>query len=193
MPASVTRRKAVVHRRGPIRARQGPALIVRNRHEGEGRPRVIDTRQVADVEPAMQRRDRTRCVWREHGEMQKVRVKVQHVELACARKHFVQHRKMGGDIGFARRIVQSKRALATRVQRSARARISAREQRHFVTEVDQRVGKVRDDPLGAAVQARRHRLVQRRDLRNAQSAFGRDLARDLLRRARLQTLHNTAS
>jgi hypothetical protein len=130
---------------------------------------------------------------REHRKVQEVRVKVQHVEVACARHDVVQHREMRGDVGFAGRIVEAKRALAARMQRGARARVPACEERYLMTKIDQCIGQVRDDALGTAVQARGNRLVEGCDLRDAQTLSRQYLARNLLRRAGFDTLHNTAS
>jgi len=60
--------------------------------------------------------------------------------------------------------VQPQRVLGDGDQARRRLRVAAGEQRHVVTSPDELLGKVRDDTLGAAIEARGDRLIERRDL-----------------------------
>jgi hypothetical protein len=85
-------------------------------------------------------------------------VEVQHVEVGGARDHLLDHREVRRDrVGAAAEAQRRRRA---RDQLGARRRVAAREQRHVVPEVDQRLGQKMDDALGAPVQLRGHALMQ---------------------------------
>ena len=49
-------------------------------------------------------------------------------------------------------------------QRAARLGIGAGKQRHLMTKPDQSVDQIGDDPLGAAIEFRRHAFIERRDM-----------------------------
>ena len=66
--------------------------------------------------------------------------------------------------------IEPDRLIAHRHQLGLGLRVGAGEQGHLVAQVDQRVGQVGDDPLGAAIESRRHGFVQRRDLGDPHSS-----------------------
>ena len=104
--------------------------------------------------------------------MQHVDMEVQHVELVGAPAHFLQHRQVRGEIGLEHCRIEPDRLVAHRHQFGAGARIGAGEQRHLMAQINQRVGKVSDDALGAAVEFRRGGFVQRRNLGDAHEVLG---------------------
>src|SRR5438128_7276634 len=99
--------------------------------------------------------------------MHEVDVKMKNVELLFARADVGQHRKVSGDVGLEWRRVESERLIASRYQSSLRAGIGAREQRDLVAQIDQSIRQMGHYAFGAAVQMRRYRFVERRDMRNA--------------------------
>ena len=96
--------------------------------------------------------------------MDQVDVEMQDVELVAPLVQLVQHRQMGREIGLERAGIEPDRLIAHRHERGPGPRLGTRKQRHLVAELDQGVGEVGDDPFGAAVEAGRDGLVERRDL-----------------------------
>ena len=99
----------------------------------------------------------------EQREMQIVDVKMEGVEFGRAPAHLVEH-----DHVIGQRIphpgIEPERLLRARYEFRRGQRVAAREQGDLVSLADQLLGEIRDDALGAAVQARRHAFDQRRDL-----------------------------
>jgi hypothetical protein len=62
--------------------------------------------------------------------------------------------------------IEAQSLAADRDQAGAGVRITAREQRHVVSELDQMLGQVRHDPFSTAIEARRHGLLQWSNLRD---------------------------
>ena len=62
--------------------------------------------------------------------------------------------------------IEAQRLLANRDQAGARLRITAREQRNVVSELDKIFGQVRDHTFGTAIEPRRHCLLQWSNLRD---------------------------
>ena len=62
--------------------------------------------------------------------------------------------------------VQTQRARPDGFQLGLGDGVAGREQRHVMAEIDQRLGDLGHDALGAAVEFRRHGFGQRGDLRN---------------------------
>ena len=100
---------------------------------------------------------------------------VDDVEFIGAPPDLVQHRQVGSD----RRLetgVQPQRVTARRLQPGGGDRLAAGKQRYLMPAPDQPVGKVGDDAFRAAVEQRRHGLVEGRDLGDAHQClcdFGR--------------------
>ena len=65
-------------------------------------------------------------------------------------------------------VAQTEGASTRRTQARPGDRVAAGEQRDVVSEVDQRLGEIRNNPLRSAMQPRWHALVQRRDLGDSQ-------------------------
>src|ERR1700686_5525892 len=91
--------------------------------------------------------------------MKEINMKVNHVELVCLSAQLVQHGEMRGEIGLQRARVETDRLIPDRNEIRSRSGISTGEQRHLVTDLDQRVGEMRHDSLGATVESRWHGLV----------------------------------
>ena len=100
----------------------------------------------------------------EERKLQQIHVEMDHIEFLRAPSHLVQHRKVSGDVGLERRRVQTDCVLADRNQLRVRPCVAAGEQRHVVSELHQRVGKVGDNPLGASIEFWRDGFDQRGDL-----------------------------
>ena len=114
--------------------------------------------------------------------MDEINVEMQEIEFAPAQMKLVQHGEMRRHIGFQRRRIEPDGLIAHRHQCRPCLRLRAREQRHVVPKLHQRVGQVRHDPFGAAVEPGRDRLIQRRDLSDSikQSPREAGLARPTL-------------
>ena len=113
----------------------------------------------------------------EKREMDEIDVEVQDVELERVLADVVEHGQVRGQVGLERRRIEPDCLIALGDEARRGARLGAREEGHIVTEIDKRVGEVRDDSLRASVETRRHRLVERSDERNPQSL--RPVARGL--------------
>src|SRR4030095_14534159 len=87
------------------------------------------------------------------------------VEIVGATAHLVQHHEMVGHMVLDRR-VEAQRHVGAPDQPVRRPRIAAGEQGYIVSLTDEFLGQIRNDPLGAAVQARRAALGARGDLGN---------------------------
>ena len=121
--------------------------------------------EVRDVEPAVQGRDRARREVAEERQVQEVDMEVNDVELVGPLADPVEHRQMGGEVRFEIR-VQPKRALAAGHPGRPGARLGAREQGDVVTELDQRVGQIGNDPFRPAIEPGRDGFVEGSDLRD---------------------------
>jgi hypothetical protein len=109
--------------------------------------------------------------------VQEIRVEVDDVEAVRHLEHAVEHHRVPHQpLGTIRR--EPHAAAGDRHQAGLRARVAAREQGDVVAVLDQRLGQVRDDALGAAVAARRHALEQRRHLRDLHAGAGAGPAAD---------------
>ena len=124
------------------------------------------------VEAAVHRMDHGRADKPGERIREIVDVAVDHIELGRAIEHLRQLEQMRRQRSHRPRI-EAQRAL-TGLTRSPRAfRVAAGEQRDLMTPPHKLVGQPRHDPLGAAVQQRRHSLVEWRHLRNPE--HGREL------------------
>src|SRR6185437_1977147 len=122
--------------------------------------------QILHIQPAMQRRYGTSGNVLEEWKMYEVRMEVDDVELVRPSPHLVHHREMRREVGLERVRIEPDRLIPDGDERRPRLRVCAREEDHIVAQVHQRVRQVGDDPLGAAVEARRHCLVERGNLGN---------------------------
>ena len=102
--------------------------------------------------------------------MHQVDVEMQDVELVTSLVQLVQHREMGREIGVEGAGIEPDGLVAHRHERGPGPRLGTGKQRHLVAELDQGVGEMGDDPLGAAVESGRDGLVQRCDLGNPHQA-----------------------
>ena len=98
--------------------------------------------------------------------MDHVGVEMDQVEFRDMVPHRRQQGHVGGQIGLQRTRVQPDRLVPHRDQSRPRPGVGAGEQGHLMAEVDQGIGQMRDDTLGAAVKSGRNRLIQRGDLGN---------------------------
>jgi hypothetical protein len=150
----------------PVGARKRLTLIVGDRDQRVLRPARVDPWQVLEVEPAVKRRHGARRALLEEREVDEVDMEMQDVELVLPSAHVVQLREMGREVGLERRRVEPDRLVTHRHERGLGPRLGGREQRHLVAELRQGIRQMRHDPFRAAVEAWRHRLVQRCDLRD---------------------------
>ena len=96
-------------------------------------------------------------------------MEMQDVEsLGHAADVFHHHQLRRDRIG--NRGIEAQRLRPHRPERGAGLRIAAREQRHLVAHRDQLFRQVGDDPLGAAVEARRHGFDEGSNLGDAHGA-----------------------
>ena len=100
----------------------------------------------------------------EERKMDQVDVKMQNIECMPAQMKLMQHGQVSGQVRFQRARIEPDGLIAYRDQPRPCVCLRAREQRDLVPELDESVGQVRDDAFSAAIQARRHRLIQGRDL-----------------------------
>ncbi len=160
--------QSVQHRPGPVGPGHGAALVVGDRHQLELRPAAVDGGQVLQVEPAVQGGQGAFGHVLEEGEMDHVGVEVDEVELARAATHLVQHGHVGGEIGLQGRGIEPDGLVTDRRQPGPGLGFRAGEQSDVVSQVHQGVAQVRDHALGAPVELRRNRFVERGDLSDVQ-------------------------
>jgi hypothetical protein len=101
----------------------------------------------------------------EQREMKEVDMEMQNVEFLDSLAHLVEHEHVVGD-GVLDGRIEPQRGHGAAGELGGGDGIAAGEQRHVVPELHQFFGQIGDDPLGAAIQARRHALHQGGDLRN---------------------------
>ena len=135
-----------------------------SRTEPQSKPALVDRRQVLEVEPPVQGGERAPGETLEDREVDHVGVEVQHVELFGARPDLGQLAQVRGEVGLERRRIEPDGLVAHGDQMGLGLRPGAGEQGHLVAELHQRVAQVRDDALGAAVQARRDGFIEGCDL-----------------------------
>jgi hypothetical protein len=92
-------------------------------------------------------------------------VEVDDVEAVCLPDGGFQRQDLVGHPVFAIRI-EAQCLPADRHQPGVRLGVAAREQRDIVSEFDETFGQVRDHTFGAAIEPRRHRLMQWSNLRD---------------------------
>lgn len=90
---------------------------------------------------------------------------MQHVEVFGLAAHQFHQQHVGRD-AIADPWIQPQRARPYGFELGARDGITAREQRHVMAELDERLGDVGHDTFRAAVELWRHRFGQWGDLRN---------------------------
>ena len=132
---------------------------------GNSRPARVGLRQVLEVEPAVQGGDgpageRPRRTGNGPGR----RGSGGRRTRAAAGAPRAASTRWAARSDFSGRGIEADRLVAHGHQRRLGPRLGAGEQRHVVAELDQGVGEMGDDPLGAAVEARRDGLVERCDL-----------------------------
>ena len=104
------------------------------------------------------------------GQPRNYHMEMQGIELIGALAHrFQQHHVVGN--GVANMGIEAKRHVGDGHQFRARDGIAAGEQCHVMPLVDQRLGEVRNDALGPAVQLWRHAFGQGSDLSDFHSAI----------------------
>ncbi len=96
----------------------------------------------------------------EEGKVNEVDVEVDDVELMLSEVHLLQHAQMGGEIRLEGVRVEPDSLITNRNEPRARLRLRAGEERHIVAELDQCIGEMSHDPLGAAVETGRHSLIE---------------------------------
>jgi hypothetical protein len=141
----------------PVRAGEGPALRVGNRHQRHVVELAIQRRQVGMVEPAMQRGEGLVREVSEEGQVQLLDVEMQHVELARAAAHALEHHQMVGQ-GILDARIEAQRARRAGDEPRARLGIGAREEGHVVPEAHQLLGEIENHPFGAPIEPRGHAL-----------------------------------
>ena len=127
-------------------------------------PTRIGLRQVLQVEPTVQRGHGSRRKIFEERKMDEIDMEMQKIEFVPARMKFMQHGQVSGQVRFQRTRIEPNGLIAYRNQRRPCVGLRTREQRDLVPKLHESVGQVRHDAFGAAIQAWRHRLIQRRDL-----------------------------
>ena len=143
----------MLDRRGPVRVRERPALIVRNRDEAGSRKFSNDVAQPRQVEPSVHGREKRHAQAAEQRKGQPIDVCVDHVEILRSLRDRFQQQSAGG-VRVRPLSAQTERAGPHRVKLSVRPGIAAREERDVVAELDQLVDQPGDHPLGAAVELR---------------------------------------
>jgi hypothetical protein len=108
-------------------------------------------------------------------------MEMQKIKFVPAQMELVQHGQVSGKVRLQQRRIKPDGLIAHGNQRRAGIGFRAREQRDLMAQLHKRVAQVRDDAFGAAIQFRRHRLVEGRDLSDfhgdAKSRRQGDLAR----------------
>ncbi len=160
------RLQPVQHRARPVGPGHGPALAVGDGHQWELRPAAVDARQVLQVEPAVERGQGALGHVLEEGEVDHIGVEVDEIELVRPPPHLVQHGHVRGEVRLQQRRIQPDRLVARGNQPGLGLGLGAGEQGHLMAQFDKGIGQVGHHPLRAAIQLRRDRLVQRRDLSN---------------------------
>src|SRR4051794_10213904 len=98
------------------------------------------------------------------GKMDQVEMEVDNVEFVPSAMNLVQHRHVRGEIRLEIAGIEPDRLITAGHQRGLGPCLRAGEQGHLVAELHERVREVRDNPFRAAIESRRHGLVQRGNL-----------------------------
>jgi len=98
----------------------------------------------------MQRSQKRRLQLPQQGQMQPIRVTVDHIEITGSRGKLVEEYGMRAH-WLPVPAAQAQAARDYRHKLSARDRITTREQGHVVPEIDQLLGEPCDDPLGPPI------------------------------------------
>src|SRR6266404_479895 len=93
-----------------------------------------------------------------------VEMKVNDVELSDAVQHFLKHHKMMRKLVDTLVVIEAQRFRAAWHQVCRCFGVSARKQCYFVSILNERLGQIRNNPLGAAVKLWRNAFVERRYL-----------------------------
>src|SRR5690606_40034385 len=114
---------------------------------------------VADVEAAVQRGHRPVCDIGEQRQMPALGVKVQDVELVHSLADLAQHVKVRGNVP-REAVIEPDCLAAAGNEPGVAPAVSAREQGNLVSAPDEFVGKMGNNALGTAVEARRYAFVE---------------------------------
>src|SRR6516164_6439585 len=115
----------------------------------------------------MQRSQKRRLQLPQQGQMQPIRVTVDHIEITGSRGKLVEEYGMRAH-WLPVPAAQAQAARDYRHKLSARDRITTREQGHVVPEIDQLLGEPCDDPLGPPIKVRRNAFSERSNLGDSQ-------------------------
>ena len=148
-----------------IGVRDRRALTVGDRDQRHFVEAEIERPQVRQILPAMQRRQRAAGKRPKQRKMELVDVEVQDVEIVSTFAHSVQHQHVIRNRIAHVPVEPQRRRRATDKPRG-RHGIAAREQGHVMTQADEFLRKIGDNPFGAAIEPRRHALNKRGDLRD---------------------------
>jgi len=124
---------------------------------------LVDRLELGQVEPAVQRGEIGHARATHDRESEIVDMEVDDVELVGAAGQLLEHADVRCQI-VANRRVEAQRVGPARLELRGRLAVGAGEQGDVMPELDQLVAEISDDPLGAAIEQRRHRLAERRDL-----------------------------
>jgi hypothetical protein len=137
-----------------ICVRDRRALTVRDRDQRHFVEAEIERLQVRQILPAVQRRQRAARKPPKQRKLELVDVKVQDVEIVSTFAHSVQHQHVIRN-RIAHVPVEPQRRPRATDKASGRHGIAACEQGHVVTQPDEFLRKIRDNPLRAAIEPRR--------------------------------------
>src|ERR1700761_668820 len=137
-------------RRGPVRFRERPPLIVRNRHEGGSRKFSYNVIQSWQVEPPVHSGEKRHAEATEERKWQPVDVSVNYVKIFRPLRDSLEQYGTGG-VRIRPLSAQTERAGPHRMKLAACLGIAARKKRDLMAERDQLVNQPRDHPLGAAI------------------------------------------
>ena len=148
-----------------IGVRDRRALTVGDRDQRHFVEAEIERPQVRQILPAVQRRQRAAGERPKQRKMELVDVEVQDVEIVGTFAYSVQHQHVIRNRIAHVRVEPQRRRRATDKPRG-RHGIAACEQGHVMTQADEFLSKIGDNPFRAAIEPRRHALNKRGDLRD---------------------------
>ena len=151
--------------REPAGAEDRQALRIRDRHEAEARPARENTAAglsspAARAASSPFSRRAARRSGSASGRCESAGCRTPRA-MPTNQMQLIQVRR---EVGFEWRLIEPERLLANGLQMRLRSRVAACEEGDVVSEIDQGVTQVCNDPLRSAVKLRRHRFIKRSNL-----------------------------
>src|SRR5262245_9068294 len=159
------RRQSVINRGLPVRTWQRSPLGVGDGDNRDIPELVVQSRQLGDIKPAVQRRDVGDRLPSGQRVVKVIDVEVDDVEPVRLPEHFLKHDVVQRQPVHAR-LIEAQCLRADRDQLRLGDRVAAGEQCDLVPLTDQFLGQIGDNPLRSTIQLRWNGFVERRDLRD---------------------------